>query len=161
MPLPIDINKLRLQDSGELIEGLQRDSNPKSAIPNTAKVLKDHRDNFSTILRTLQQFSAQLLSLSSASPVSPNPTPTGLANISQQSLTSPTTAISSGVTSPTDGQLLLVEISQDATGSRAITWSAEFDPATTVNINPDPSTITRFTFIYYGALWHLVSYLVA
>lgn len=85
---------------------------------------------------------------------------TALATIQSVTLTVATTAISATVPA-TAGALLLVFIAQDATGSRAITWSTaagNFKSGTPVNISPVASTTSVYIFAGQAdGFWWLVT----
>jgi hypothetical protein len=62
---------------------------------------------------------------------------------------------SSSITNPLAGQRLVIEVQQDATGSRTVVW-----PGTVRWVNNTPPTLTTtasrkdtFEFRYDGALW--------
>ena len=67
-----------------------------------------------------------------------------------------TTSIASPVATPAAKDQLSVIIAQDATGGRAITWDASFDPGISVAIQFAASKKSRFFFIAEADnLWHL------
>lgn len=82
----------------------------------------------------------------------------GSTQVHEVALTAPTTAITSPVASPTEGDRLAVVITQDATGGRQITWSTEFATLTTVNIQTEPNKRSIFDFVARSDnLWWPVS----
>lgn len=64
------------------------------------------------------------------------------------------------ITSPgapsSDGQLLVVAVSQDATGHHTITWDAPFKGAP-INISGTPSTTNMFWFVGLSSSWWLAA----
>jgi len=74
----------------------------------------------------------------------------------QQTLSAASTAISDGVTTPQNRDMLTVELTQDGSGDREITWGTEFDSSTITNIDTRASKVTRFFFVYMSSKWRLV-----
>jgi len=73
-------------------------------------------------------------------------------------LTAPTTAISTGLPTPKEGDILTVFVVQDGTGGRQITWSAEFVSTTTVDISTTPGAQNKFIFVArQNLLWSNVA----
>lgn len=62
---------------------------------------------------------------------------------------------SSSVTNPINGQRIAFIITQDATGSRAFAWPANFRSASTVA--PDANSVSVQEFIYDGTNWRATS----
>ena len=70
-------------------------------------------------------------------------------------LSASSTVVSSTAT-PMSGTALFLTIRQDATGGRQITWSAQFDPLTPVDIPMGPSESKSFWFAGNSSnLWEL------
>lgn len=69
-------------------------------------------------------------------------------------LTGPTTITSPAA--PTDGQIWVVRLDQDATGGRVVTWgSGVMDgPEIDATVNSEPSTTCRMTFVGWGGKWY-------
>jgi hypothetical protein len=68
-----------------------------------------------------------------------------LTYLSDVTLTAPTTVISSPVVSPGANTRLTVAISQDGTGGRAITWSADFvGPTTEIGTGAGETSVFQF-----------------
>jgi hypothetical protein len=84
--------------------------------------------------------------------------PGGALASQEHTLAAATTQIDAA-TSPAANTLLLVEIIQDATGGRQITWNTaagHFAPGTPVNISPVPSTRSSYLFAPAAGRWRLV-----
>lgn len=57
-------------------------------------------------------------------------------------------------TAPTaNGQILFVQITQNAAGDGRITWAAMFHPATPTGFNFDANATSIFSFVSIGLLW--------
>lgn len=73
-------------------------------------------------------------------------------------LSAASTTIYSGVTTFTDGQILAVELTQDSTGGRTITWGAEFAADTPTEISPRATAVTRFLFVCISGSFRCFAY---
>ena len=74
-------------------------------------------------------------------------------------LSGASTSISTGASaSPADGTILLVELTQDATGGRTITWGTEFATDTPTDISPRAGAATRFLFAAYQGTYRCFAF---
>lgn len=81
----------------------------------------------------------------------------GLANVWQESVTLiANTVISSPVSPPPVDSILTYTINQDSTGGWTITWSADYESNTPVDITPTANTRSVFRFSGDGSMWQFI-----
>jgi hypothetical protein len=66
------------------------------------------------------------------------------------------TVISSPVSPPPVDSILTYTINQDSTGGWTITWSADYESNTPVDITPTANTRSVFRFSGDGSMWQFI-----
>lgn len=70
----------------------------------------------------------------------------------EETLTADATVNGPGAPS-TDGDLLIVTVTQDATGGWVITWGTDFAAGIPANVSLKGDSITTFSFFGWGGVW--------